>query len=79
MSLSSTLYDRISDGTEIDNRDREAYRWIWYWLMSNLSKEKLNESLQDIQDALDARSYSPQVLAELAWKAEVVERLIETA
>jgi hypothetical protein len=35
--------------------------------------------LQDIQDALDARSYSPQVLAELAWKAEVVERLIETA
>jgi hypothetical protein len=77
MSLSSTLYSRLSDGSEIDDRSKEAYRWIWYWLMSNMSAEKLNNALQEIQEEIKSRNYTPQVLAELAWKAEVVEQLID--
>lgn len=78
MSLSTTLYNRISDDSEVDIRDREAYRWIWYWLLSSQAKDKLEELLQDVQTAVDARNYPSQTLAELAWKAEVIEGLIET-
>lgn len=75
--LSIQLYqflESLIDEPLAQNR-RASFLWIWRWLFMSQSPDVIQHELDAIQEALQSES-NPQIVMELAWKAEALEKLL---
>lgn len=71
--LSSVLKEGIDDADTIRERN---FQWAWWFILHKQSKPKLRELLQVIETA-SLGIEDQQRRLELAWKAQVIESLLE--
>lgn len=71
--LSTVLYQSVSDA---DGFKRRMWVWIWERLLEGCSKSELRKMLQAVE-VTALKMDDEQVLAQLAFKAEVIEKLLE--
>jgi hypothetical protein len=79
--LSTTLHNlarsHVKVEGELDYRSYRNYLWIWTWLLSNQPIQVIEKQLDAIEAVVKRETLAPQFILELAWKAEVLERLLE--
>ncbi|MCB9437589.1 MAG: hypothetical protein H6673_11455 [Anaerolineales bacterium] len=75
--LSIQLYqflESLIDEPLVQNK-RASFLWIWRWLFMAQSPDVIQHELDTIQEVLQSES-NPQIVMELAWKAEALEKLL---
>lgn len=75
--LSIQLYKFLENLVDepLSQHKRTSFLWIWRWLFMTQSPHTIQSELNAIQEALETES-DPQIVMELAWKAEALEKLL---
>jgi len=73
--ISDHLITNLSDAiSTLDHHLARCYRWIWYVILRNQPADFLQQQLSEVEAA--APTTTPQLQLELAWKAQVIEELL---